>query len=70
MTTLYPYSPVVSPRPRDWPKNAMVTGYWQLKDRTDWQPSAAFQKFLSKATRRSISASARCRSGRSATPRF
>ena len=47
MTTLYPYSPVVSPRPRDWPKSALVTGYWQLKDRSDWQPSAEFQKFLS-----------------------
>jgi sterol 3beta-glucosyltransferase len=48
LTTLYPYSPVVSPRPRDWPKSAIVTGYWQLKDRSDWQPSAAFQDFLRK----------------------
>ncbi|UXN73098.1 hypothetical protein N8D56_19100 [Devosia sp. A8/3-2] len=47
LTTLYPYSPEISPRPRDWPKSAIVTGYWQLKDRTDWQPSEAFQKFLS-----------------------
>nr|WP_314260343.1 glycosyltransferase [uncultured Devosia sp.] len=47
LTTLYPYSTVVSPRPRDWPKGAIVTGYWQLKDRTDWQPSPEFQKFLS-----------------------
>tara|TARA_R110002020_G_scaffold2136_1_gene9754 strand:- start:2411 stop:3727 length:1317 start_codon:yes stop_codon:yes gene_type:complete len=47
LTTLYPYSSIVSPRPRDWPKSAIVTGYWQLKDRTDWQPSPEFQKFLS-----------------------
>ncbi|KKC36646.1 hypothetical protein WH87_13465 [Devosia epidermidihirudinis] len=47
LTTLYPYSPVVSPRPRDWPKSAIVTGYWNLKDRSDWQPSEEFQKFLS-----------------------
>ncbi|MBU1304821.1 MAG: glycosyltransferase [Alphaproteobacteria bacterium] len=47
LTTLYPYSPLVSPRPRDWPKSAIVTGYWPLKDRTDWQPSAEFQQFLS-----------------------
>ncbi|MCS6762355.1 MAG: glycosyltransferase [Candidatus Devosia symbiotica] len=47
LTTLYAYSQIVSPRPRDWPKSAIVTGYWQLKDRSDWQPSAEFQKFLS-----------------------
>jgi len=47
LTTLYAYSPVVSPRPRDWPKSAIVAGYWQLKDRSDWQPSEEFQKFLS-----------------------
>lgn len=48
LTTLYPYSPLVSPRPRDWPKSAIVTGYWQLKDRTNWQPSPEFQAFLAK----------------------
>ncbi|HEY4202199.1 MAG TPA: glycosyltransferase [Devosiaceae bacterium] len=47
LTTLYAYSPLVSQRPRDWPKNALVTGYWQLKDRSDWQPSEAFKQFLS-----------------------
>lgn len=46
LTTLYAYSPTVSPRPRDWPKTALVTGYWRLPDNTDWQPSAAFEKFL------------------------
>lgn len=46
LTTLYAYSSLVSPRPRDWPKNAIVTGYWQLKDRSDWQPSPEFKKFL------------------------
>jgi len=47
LTTLYAYSEHISPRPRDWPKSAIVTGYWQLKDRSDWQPSEAFRKFLS-----------------------
>ncbi|WP_375450330.1 glycosyltransferase [uncultured Devosia sp.] len=47
LTTLYAYSDEISPRPRDWPKNAIVSGYWTLKDRSDWQPSAEFQKFLS-----------------------
>lgn len=47
LTTLYAYSGVLSPRPRDWPKTAIVTGFWQLEDKTDWQPSDAFRKFLS-----------------------
>ncbi|MEO5806668.1 glycosyltransferase [Devosia sp.] len=47
LNTLYAYSSMVSPRPRDWPKTAVVTGFWQLPDISDWQPSAAFQKFLS-----------------------
>ena len=47
LTTLYAYSDVISPRPRDWPKSAIVSGYWTLKDQSSWQPSAEFQKFLS-----------------------
>jgi sterol 3beta-glucosyltransferase len=47
LTTLYAYSPAVSPRPRDWPKTAIVTGYWSLHDRSNWQPSPEFQQFLS-----------------------
>lgn len=46
LTTLYAYSPKVSPRPRDWPKTAIVTGYWQLADNTGWEPSPAFRAFL------------------------
>ena len=48
LTTLYAYSPVVSPRPRDWPKTAIVTGYWPLHDRSNWQPSPEFQAFLAR----------------------
>lgn len=46
LTTLYAYSPIVSPRPRDWPKTAIVTGYWQLNDDTNWEPSERFKAFL------------------------
>ncbi|MGN6101310.1 MAG: glycosyltransferase [Devosia sp.] len=46
LPTLYAYSPLLSPRPRDWPKSAIVTGFWRLEDRTDWQPSEAFRAFL------------------------
>src|SRR5438477_3807622 len=46
LPTLYAYSAMVSPRPRDWPKSAIVTGFWSLADKSDWQPSEAFRKFL------------------------
>lgn len=46
LTTLYAYSEQVSPRPRDWPKSAIVTGYWLLPDRSNWQPSPEFRAFL------------------------
>ncbi len=46
LTTLYAYSPIVSPRPSDWPKAAVVTGYWQLPDNTGWEPSSEFRAFL------------------------
>ena len=43
---LHGYSPEVSPRPRDWPNSAYITGYWFL-DRLDaWIPSKALQDFL------------------------
>ena len=48
LVTLYAYSPLVSPRPRDWPKTAIVTGYWQLKDQTGWKPEKDFEEFLNR----------------------
>ena len=48
LPTLYAYSPQLSPRPRDWPKSAIVTGFWTLEDNTNWQPSEAFRAFLAK----------------------
>ena len=47
LTTLYAYSSSVSPRPRDWPKTAIVTGYWNLGDSSGWEPSDEFKAFLS-----------------------
>jgi len=46
LPTLYAYSSALSPRPRDWPRSAIVTGFWTLADRSDWQPSDAFKAFL------------------------
>lgn len=46
LTTLYCFSTLVSPRPRDWPKSAIVTGYWPLPDISGWEPSEDFRAFL------------------------
>ena len=43
---LHAYSPTISPRPGDWPDSTIVTGFWRLDDLTDWEPEAAFRKFL------------------------
>ncbi|WP_127142737.1 glycosyltransferase [Pelagibacterium montanilacus] len=44
--TLNAYSEVVSPRPRDWPRSSIVTGYWMLDDNSGWEPDARFRTFL------------------------
>lgn len=44
--TLNAYSEILSPRPRDWPKTSVVTGYWMLPDNSGWQPSAEFMEFI------------------------
>src|SRR5690606_18978016 len=46
LPTLHAYSEVLSPRPNDWPANAVVTGFWRLDDDTGWAPDAEFQRFL------------------------
>lgn len=43
---LHAYSPIISPRPGDWPESTVVTGFWRFEDRSDWKPDEAFQKFL------------------------
>ena len=43
---LHGYSELVSPRPRDWPNTAHVTGYWFLEQKADWQPPAELMNFL------------------------
>jgi sterol 3beta-glucosyltransferase len=46
LISLHAYSPTIVPRPRDWPDRAIVTGYWQLEDRSAWKPSNEFRAFL------------------------
>ncbi len=43
---LYPYSQHVVSRPPDWDETIIVTGYWFLDAKTDWQPPANLVEFL------------------------
>jgi UDP:flavonoid glycosyltransferase YjiC (YdhE family) len=43
---LYGYSEHVLPRPADWDKHTVVTGYWFLPAPADWRPSNALLAFL------------------------
>lgn len=44
---LHCFSPLVFPRPADWPTNAHVTGYWFLAPTDTWRPPAELDAFLS-----------------------
>ncbi|MEA2575730.1 MAG: sterol 3beta-glucosyltransferase [Chloroflexia bacterium] len=44
--TLLAYSPVVAPRPRDWPSHVQVTGYWFVDRAPGWQPPQHLVDFL------------------------
>ncbi len=46
LASLFLYSPSVVPRPRDWPDNAHVTGFWYEAAQTRWCPPAALRRFL------------------------
>lgn len=39
-------SPVVLPRPSDWPVQHVMTGYWFFDEPSDWQPDPALADFL------------------------
>jgi len=43
---LFAYSRLVLPFPEDWPKNAYITGYWQLPPPSGWEPPADLVNFL------------------------
>ena len=43
---LYGYSRHVLPRPKDWPEQHQVTGYWFLDAADDWRPPADLVEFL------------------------
>ena len=43
---LHCYSRHVLPEPADWPETAVVTGYWFLDRKDNWQPPAQLTDFL------------------------
>ena len=43
---LYAFSPTVLPKPKDWPEQTVVTGYWFLDRPPNWQPPTALVDFL------------------------
>ncbi len=43
---LHAYSPLVVPRPADWPAWVHQTGYWFLPAPDDWKPPSALSAFL------------------------
>jgi UDP:flavonoid glycosyltransferase YjiC (YdhE family) len=47
---LYAFSPALLPRPKDWPENAIITGYWSLNINWKWQPPASLCTFLADGT--------------------
>lgn len=47
VTKLHAYSEAVVPRPADWDKSSIVTGYWFLDAPGGWQPEPALVEFIS-----------------------
>ncbi|MBE0688281.1 MAG: glycosyltransferase family 1 protein [Anaerolineaceae bacterium] len=47
---LFAYSRFVLPFPENWPKNAHITGYWQLPVPSGWEPPADLVNFLENGT--------------------
>ncbi|MFY9823503.1 MAG: glycosyltransferase [Thermoanaerobaculia bacterium] len=43
---MYCCSPLLVPRPGDWPENTLATGFWLLPGSPTWQPSFALLDFL------------------------
>ncbi len=49
LPTLFGFSPLVVPRPPDWPASSHVTGYWFLDAPPGWQPPHTLTEFLEKS---------------------
>lgn len=47
-TMLHAFSPLVVPRPDDWPEDVHVTGFWFLDADAGWDPPPALAEFLAR----------------------
>jgi UDP:flavonoid glycosyltransferase YjiC (YdhE family) len=43
---VYSFSPTLLPKPREWGKHVLVSGYWFLEPSADWQPSPDLVTFI------------------------
>jgi UDP:flavonoid glycosyltransferase YjiC (YdhE family) len=43
---LHAFSPVVVPRPADWPGDTKITGFWFLDESQSWRPPSSLLDFL------------------------
>jgi sterol 3beta-glucosyltransferase len=50
ITKLYAYSEAIVPKPADWDKSSVVTGYWFLDAPANWQPDPELVRFLQEGT--------------------
>ena len=50
LPVLYGFSPAVIARPADWDPRVQVTGYWFLKEATDWTPPSGLMDFMDNGT--------------------
>jgi len=46
----YTFSPIIVPKPSDWPKNTYVTGTWLSPPSLNWNPSSDLLSFLENGT--------------------
>ena len=49
-TLLSAYSEALLPRSREWPANAIVTGWWFLDDGARWSPPSELERFLAEGS--------------------
>ena len=49
--TLYPFSPVLVPKPKEWSKDCYLTGFWIRESTENWAPDEKLANFLSNGTK-------------------
>jgi sterol 3beta-glucosyltransferase len=44
--TLYAYSPILAPKPKEWGNNRYLTGFWVKDTPQEWKPDQKLKRFL------------------------